>query len=149
MYFMISLFIMCIVICMMLAGWRYFFLRPKGTMVRIRSLPAQEHHGWRHGVMIYRGEELHFYKLRSLSPFSDTVFLRSKVQHLARRNPTEQEVPCIGTNLVIIQVEQTGRTYEFALDNQAELAFTSWIESAPSEHLRNTVQRFINRYSTS
>ncbi|MDO4909184.1 MAG: DUF2550 domain-containing protein [Corynebacterium sp.] len=145
---MILVVIICLILAVLilLGAWRFFVIRRAGTPVRIRHLPKPDFRGWRHGVMIYRGDEIHFYQVRSLSPFPDRCFLRNKVSHEGRRTATPEEIARIGDGLAIITVHQSGQEFEFALDNQAELAFTAWIESAPSDQLRRTVRRFMERY---
>lgn len=113
------------------AVWRFVVLRNSGAPGLFRRLPANGLHGWRHGVVRYKGEELEFFKLRSLSFFHDLSLQRRNVAITGVREPTEQErgfMPGIDT---VLSLSTSGGEYEFAGTRHAEMALVSWVEAAP------------------
>lgn len=75
----------------LLAAWRFFTLRSRGTTVILRELPQSGVHGWRHGSFRYNGNDLEYFKLRSLSPMADLILNRLSVTLLDRRDPAADE----------------------------------------------------------
>ncbi|WP_080795385.1 DUF2550 domain-containing protein [Corynebacterium pacaense] len=114
-----------------LAAWRFFTLRSRGTSAIMRRLPAQGIHGWRHGSMRYHGNDLEYFKLRSISPMADLILTRLSVSLLNRRSPTSEEAAFISPDLRILTFRSKDTEYELALDTHGEMAFTAWLESAP------------------
>jgi len=51
--------------------YRLWKLRQGGTAAILRDIPAVGGHGWRHGVIRYRGGEAGFYRLSSLRWWPD------------------------------------------------------------------------------
>lgn len=52
-------------------SYRLWKLRQGGTAGIMRDIPAVGGHGWRHGVIRYRGGEAAFYRLSSLRLWPD------------------------------------------------------------------------------
>lgn len=128
------------------AVWRFLTLRNNGTQVLIRELPAQGSHGWRHGVALYSGDHMSFYKLRSLSLGADTVLTRNRITVTGNRQATETEKDFMPTVEVVILFSADGVDYEFAADRHAAMALISWVESAPDKrHVRADIDRLRNR----
>ena len=48
-------------------SYRLWKLRQGGTAAILRDIPAVGGHGWRHGVIRYRGDEAAFYRLSSFA----------------------------------------------------------------------------------
>lgn len=111
--------------------WRFVRVRNSGAQAMVRVLPAEGAHGWRHGVMRYDGDDLEFFKLRSLSFSHDAVLNRRGVQFDGFRDVTEAErefMPDIGH---VLQLSGPSGQFEFAADRHTEMGLISWIESAP------------------
>ena len=107
-----------------------------GTAAILRDFPAVGGHGWRHGVMRYRGGEAGFYRLSSLRWWPD--------RRLSRRGPRDRVAAVTPRRRVrhhdrrdrVLELRDTSperrRGYEVALDRGALTAFLSWLESRPS-----------------
>lgn len=113
------------------AAWRFFMFRNNGTQGVFRELPAEGFHGWRHGVLRYDGDELHIYKLRSLSLRNDVALHRTflSVEGMRDLSPDERCIIPDCEQAVVVSGE-AGRM-EFALEVRAQMALISWIEAAP------------------
>ncbi|APT84564.1 DUF2550 domain-containing protein [Corynebacterium aquilae] len=120
------------------AAYRYFYLRPHGTSIVMRALPADGGHGWRHGVIRYNDGVLEFFQLRSLSRRPDITLQRMDTHLMSRRKPREDETHTLESFLKVLVVESGGKEYELALDLRGETAFTAWLESAPTQRLERS-----------
>lgn len=122
------------VVFLLAAGvWRFAYVRNSGARAMVRVLPAEGVHGWRHGVLRYDGDELQFFKLRSLSFTYDSALDRRGVQFEGFRDVAEAErefMPDIGH---VLCFSGPGRDFEVAADRHTEMGLISWIESAPNE----------------
>lgn len=121
------------VLAVLLAAWRFFMVRSRGTVVVLRELPSTGTRGWRHGTLQYNGDDLQYYKLRSLSPGPDHVFNRSSAVFRGHRKLVDDESSFMLDANRVIEVEAAGTGFEFVLDPRSAMALISWIESAPSE----------------
>ncbi|MDO5076596.1 DUF2550 domain-containing protein [Corynebacterium sp.] len=132
----------------MLAVWRFYMLRSSGSLVILRSMPAQGAHGWRHGLIRYNGAYVEYYKLRSLSPVANIAIDRQHTNLIHSRQPTSHESEFMepGTKIVDILVGDT--EFEIAMDSRSEMAFTAWLESAPSARLERADPREAIRHLT-
>jgi len=123
--------------------YRLWKLRQGGTAGILRDIPAVGGHGWRHGVIRYRGGEAAFYRLSSVRWWPDRRLSRRGLEILSRRGPRGDEFDIMTDEIVILELRDTGvdrpdrRTgYELALDRGALTAFSSWLESRPSPRAR-------------
>ncbi|EFD57885.1 conserved secreted protein [Mycobacterium tuberculosis T92] len=66
-------------------SYRLWKLRQGGTAGIMRDIPAVGGHGWRHGVIRYRGGEAAFYRLSSLRLWPDRRLSRRGVEIISRR----------------------------------------------------------------
>ncbi|QGU04369.1 DUF2550 domain-containing protein [Corynebacterium comes] len=121
------------VLAVLLAIWRFLTLRSRGTAILLRRLPASGLHGWRHGTIRYNGDDLEYFKLRSLSPMADQVFTRQRLDLHAPRQVSPAESGFMAEGLSIATLCDAGTHYEIALDQHTLMALTAWIESAPHE----------------
>ncbi|MBJ7387263.1 MAG: DUF2550 domain-containing protein [Mycolicibacterium sp.] len=122
-------------------GYRLWKLRQVGgTAAIMRDLPAVDGHGWRHGVMRYRGGEAGFYRLSSIRWWPDRRLPRRGLELVSRRTPRGDEFDIMSQEIVVLEIRDTSverlRGYEVALDRGALTAFTSWLESRPSPRAR-------------
>jgi Protein of unknown function (DUF2550) len=120
--------------------FRLWKLRQGGTAAILRDTPADRGHGWRHGVIRYRGGEAQFYRLSSVRLWPDRRLSRRGLEILGRRSPRGDEFDIMTEQIVILELRDSGpdgkRGYELALDRGALTAFLSWVESRPSPRMR-------------
>lgn len=117
-------------------SYRLWKLRQGGTAAILRDIPAVGGHGWRHGVIRYRGGEAGFYRLSSLRWWPDRRLSRRGIDIVSRRAPRDDEFDIMTAETAILELRDTAqegrRGYEVALDRGALTAFLSWLESRPS-----------------
>jgi hypothetical protein len=121
-------------------SYRLWKLRSGGTAGIMRDMPAVGGHGWRHGVIRYRGGEAAFYRLSSLRLWPDRRLSRRGVEIVARRAPRGDEFDIMTDENVVLELRDSTQdhrsAYEIALDQGALTAFLSWLESRPSPRAR-------------
>jgi hypothetical protein len=121
-------------------SYRLWKLRQGGTAAIMRDIPAVGGHGWRHGVIRYRGGEAAFYRLSSLRLWPDRRLARRGVEIVARRSPRGDEFDIMTDEIVVLELRDTTQDrrwgFEIALDRGARTAFLSWLESRPSPRAR-------------
>lgn len=140
-----SMAIMVALVAVLLAvvlglSFRLWKMGQGGTPAILRDLPAVGGHGWRHGVIRYRGDEARFYRLSSLRLWPDRRLTRRGLEVRSRRAPRGDEFDIMTEEIVVLELQDaTGsdvRGYEMALDRGALTAFLSWVESRPSPRAR-------------
>jgi Protein of unknown function (DUF2550) len=121
-------------------SYRLWKLGQGGTAAILRDIPAVGGHGWRHGVIRYKGGEADFYRLSSLRLWPDRRLSRRGLEIVSRRAPRGDEFDIMTAEIVVLELRDTGperrRGYELALDRGALTAFLSWLESRPSPRAR-------------
>lgn len=141
MVFMAALVGVLLVVVIMMC-YRLWKLRQVvgGTAAILRDVPAVGGHGWRHGVMRYRGEEAGFYRLSSVRWWPDRRLSRRGLEIVSRRAPRGDEYDIMTDEIVVLELRDSDperrRGYEVALDRGALTAFLSWLESRPSPRAR-------------
>ena len=129
-----------LVLVVLALSYRLWKLGQGGTAAILRAVPAVGGHGWRHGVIRYRGGEARFYRLSSLRPWPDRRLGRRGLEIVSRRSPCGDESDIMTDETVVLELDDsTGdqlRSYEMALDRGALTAFLSWLESRPSPRSR-------------
>ena len=120
--------------------FRLWKLGQGGTPAILRDTPAVGGHGWRHGVIRYRGDEAGFYRLSSLRPWPDRRLSRRGLAIVSRRAPRGDEFDIMTEEVTVLELQDgaggLARGYEMALDRGALTAFLSWVESRPSPRAR-------------
>jgi hypothetical protein len=121
-------------------SFRLWKLRQGGTAAIMRDIPAVGGHGWRHGVIRYRGSHAVFYRLSSVRPWPDRQLNRRGAEVVSRRSPRGDEFDIMTEEIVVLELRDTTQDrragYEIALDRGALTAFQSWLESRPSPRAR-------------
>lgn len=128
--------LMLVVVALSFRLWK---LGQGGTPAILRDTPAVGGHGWRHGVIRYRGDEARFYRLSSLRLWPDRRLSRRGLEVMSRRPPRGDEFDIMTEEIVVLELQDsTGgqHSYEMALDRAALTAFLSWVESRPSPRAR-------------
>ena len=134
-----ALFVVLLLGVLML-GFRLLKMRQGGTAAILRDAPAVGGHGWRHGVVRYRGDEARFYRLSSVRLWPDRRLSRCGLEVVGRRPPRGDESDIMTEETVVLELQEStsdrSRSYEMALDRGALTAFLSWVESSPSPRSR-------------
>ena len=78
-----------------------------GTAAILRDIPAVGGHGWRHGVMRYRGGEAGFYRLSSLRWWPDRRLSRRGLEIVSRRAPRGDEFDIMTEQIVVLELRDT------------------------------------------
>lgn len=129
--------LLLIVLALIIRLWN---LGQGGMAAILRDIPAVGGHGWRHGVLRYRGDEAQFYRLSSLRLWPDRRLGRRGLEVVSRRAPRGDEFDLMTEETVVLELLDTTadapRGYELALDRGALTAFLSWVESRPSPRSR-------------
>ncbi len=113
-----------------LVGFRVNRLRSNGTAVLLRSLPAGDDQGWRHGIVRYDDHAMVYYRLSSLRTGPSEVIARHAIETRGRRQPRGTEVDVID-GMTILEIDADGSAFELAMASGAITAFQSWVESRP------------------
>ena len=131
--------LLLVVLALIILLWN---LGQGGTAAILRDVPAVGGHGWRHGVIRYRGDEAQFYRLSSLRLWPDRRLGRRGLEVISRRAPRGDEFDIMTEETVVLELRDTtgiqDRGYEMALDRGALTAFLSWVESRPSPRARRS-----------
>ena len=135
---LIGALLLAVGIVVLLAAIRFFSHRSRGTQVLVRTLPAGDTRGWRHGVIRYSGEDMEFYKLRSLNPSCDMRFDRRVVTYVGTRPLDDDEASFIVQPAEAVHLRIGTQDVEIALEPDSALALNAWIESAPSPRQERT-----------
>lgn len=132
--------VVVLLLSVLVIGYRLWKIRHGGTAAILRDTPATGGHGWRHGVIRYRGSEARFYRLYSLRLWPDRRLSRRGLEILSRRSPQGDEVDIMSADIVVLNLHDggavEGRGYELALDRGSLTGFLSWVESRPSPRSR-------------
>ncbi|MGV1087887.1 MAG: DUF2550 domain-containing protein [Mycobacterium sp.] len=142
--FMVAL-VGVLLFAVLLLVYRLWKMRQGGTAALLRDTPAVGGHGWRHGVIRYRGEEARFFRLSSLRPWPDRRLSRRGLEIIARRAPRGDEFDIMTDAAIVIELNDTTageqRGYELAVERGALTGFLSWLESRPSPRARRRTDR--------
>lgn len=129
-----------LLVVVLVLSYRLWNLRQGGTAVILRDMPAVGGHGWRHGVVRYRGGEARFYRLSSIRLWPDRRLGRRGLEIISRRPPHGDESDIMTEGMVVLELRDATQEpvlgYELALDRGARTAFLSWVESQPSSRTR-------------
>lgn len=121
-------------------SYRLWKIGQGGIAAIMRDIPAVGGHGWRHGVVRYRGGEAAFYRLSSVRLWPDRRLSRRGTEIVSRRSPRGDEFDIMSDQIVVVELRDTSQDrkggYEIALDRGALTAFLSWLESRPSPRAR-------------
>src|ERR1700742_1971586 len=101
-------------------SYRLWKLRQGGTAAIMRDIPAVGGHGWRHGVIRYRGGEAAVYRLSSLRLWPDRRLSRRGVEIVSRRAPRGDEFDIMTNEIVVLELRDTTQDrrsgHQIALD---------------------------------
>ena len=103
-----------------------------GTIeVSLRLKQPGHGRGWVNGVGRFVGEELHWYRVFSLSPRPRRRYARGELEVLRRRAPSGAEFRALLDGAVVMECRADGRPLELAMSCSAVTGFLAWLESRP------------------
>ena len=123
-------------IAVLALSFRLWKLRQGGTAAIMRDIPAVGGHGWRHGVIPYRGADAAYYRLSSVRPWPDSRLNRRGVEVVSRRPPRGDEFDIMTEEIIVLELRDTTRTEERAMKSRWTAA-----HSRPSSRGWNHVPR--------
>ena len=85
--------------------FRLWMLGLGGTPAILRDVPAVGGHGWRHGVIRFRGDEARFYRLSSVRLWPDRRLTRRGLEVLSRREPRGDEFDIMTEEVVVLELQ--------------------------------------------
>ena len=139
---MVAMAVLVAVLCgaVFALSYRLWELRQGGTAAILRDIPAVDGHGWRHGVVRFRGGEAAFYRLSSVRLWPDRRLSRRGLEIVARRSPRGDEFDIMTAEIAVLELHDAGQDrragFEIALDRGALTAFLAWLEARPSPRAR-------------
>ena len=110
------------------------------------TIPAVGGHGWRHGVMRYRGGEAGFYRLSSLRWWPDRRLSRRGLEIVSRRAPRGDEFDIMTDEIVVLELRDTsperrarlrGGAGSRCADGVPVLAGVAAVAAGPAPYARN------------
>lgn len=89
--------------------------------------------GWSLGLGRYRGDQLQWFRIFSLSMSPRMRFVRGRTHYVSRRVPRAMEAVVLFADSCIVTIADaaTGKEHNLAMTNEAAMALMSWLESAP------------------
>src|ERR1700748_3978494 len=88
-------------------SYRLWKLRKGGTAAIMRDIPAVGGHGWRHGVIRYRGGDAAFFRLSSVRLWPDRQLSRRGVEIVSRRSPRGDEFDIMTEEIIVLELRAT------------------------------------------
>ena len=103
-----------------------------GTIeVSLRLKQPGHGRGWVNGVGRFVDDELHWYRVFSLSPRPRRRYSRGDLEVVNRREPSGAEFRALLDGAVVMECRAGGRTVELAMSCSAVTGFLAWLEARP------------------
>ncbi|GAA1622855.1 DUF2550 domain-containing protein [Catellatospora bangladeshensis] len=123
-----------VVLLALLAGLfvrRELFARGHGTVeLYLRLRQAAGGRGWAPGFAQFRGDELRWYRMFSLSPRPRRRYDRRELKVLSRRAPTADEAVLVPADWIVLHCADSRTEVEIAMPMHTVTGFLSWLEAA-------------------
>lgn len=87
--------------------------------------------GWVNGVGRFVDDELHWYRVFSLSPRPRRRYARRDLEVLRRREPSGAEHRALLDGAVVMECSASGTPVELAMSCSAVTGFLAWLEARP------------------
>ncbi|HEY9417263.1 MAG TPA: DUF2550 domain-containing protein [Pseudonocardia sp.] len=113
---------------------RLRLLRSGGVHVwqrRVRSSAPTSTRGWNLGVLRYRGEEIAWFRVISLSGGAELRLSRRRIEITDRRSPGPSEEFVLPSDATVLRCRDGGPTVELAMSQDTLTGFLSWLEATP------------------
>ena len=111
---------------------RRWLHRGSGTIeVSLRLHERSRGRGWALGTGTFDGDELHWYRVFSVSLRPRRTLSRRTLEVVSRRAPTGPEVYALQKGMVVLSCRDAGGPVELALEPRAVTGFLAWLEARP------------------
>jgi len=128
-FIVLAAIFLLVIMALCLFGVRRFQLRRAlGTVdasIRVRG------NRWQMGVCRYQESALEWFRLLSLSPIPRRRMVRSAIELVGRRQPTETELTRVPPDTVIVTLSYKGEEVLLAMKFGAYAGLSSWLEAGP------------------
>ena len=111
---------------------RLLLVRADGTIELSLRLKRPGHgRGWVNGVGRFAGDELHWYRVFSLSPRPRRSYSRRSLRVVRRREPSGAENRALLDGAVVMECAVGEEPVELAMSRSAVTGFLAWLEARP------------------
>lgn len=121
-----------------LLGWltvrRLRLVRGGGVDVslrRVRASAPDSTRGWNLGVLRYRGDEIAWFRVISLSGGAEVRLGRRELEIVDRRPPGPTEEYVVPADATVLRCRDGRHTVELAMSPEVLTGFLSWLEATP------------------
>ena len=126
--------LLIVVVLVTLVIRRLRLIRSGGVDVwqrRVRASAPTSTRGWNLGVLRYRGEEIAWFRVISLSGGAEVRLSRRQIEITERRGPGPSEEFVLPSDATVLRCRDGGRTVELAMSQDVLTGFLSWLEATP------------------
>jgi hypothetical protein len=125
---------LALVLLVLVAGLlrRLGLSRAGGTVELSLRLKSPGHgRGWVNGVGRFVGDELHWYRVFSLSPRPRRRYSRRDLEIVRRREPSGAEHRALQSGAAVLECRTGSESVELAMACSAVTGFLAWLEARP------------------
>jgi hypothetical protein len=110
---------------------RQLLARVSGTVELSLRLSQAPGRGWVNGVGRFAGDELHWYRVFSLSPRPRRRYRRSALTVVERRPPIGAEQRALHAGALVLECRVGDAPLQLAMAAPAVTGFLAWLEARP------------------
>jgi hypothetical protein len=96
-----------------------------------RLVTKSQGRGWVLGTGRYVGDQLHWFRVFSLSTRPRRTLQRGRARVVRRRAPSGPEALALIKGMEVVELEVDGRRVEIGLDPSAVTGLLAWLEASP------------------
>lgn len=131
----VAVALLLVVLVVVTLGFRRLrLIRAGGVDVwqrRVRASAPTSTRGWNLGVLRYRGEEIAWFRVISLSSGPELRLSRRQIEITDRRRPGPSEEVVLPPDATVLRCRDGGRVVELAMSQDVLTGFLSWLEATP------------------
>lgn len=101
------------------------------SLRRVRASAPASTRGWNLGVLRYRGDEIAWFRVISLSGGAEVRLSRRELEIIDRRAPGLSEEYVVPTDATVLRCRDRRHTVELAMSPEVLTGFLSWLEATP------------------
>lgn len=101
------------------------------SLRRVRASAPTSTRGWNLGVLRYRGDEIAWFRVISLSGGAEVRLSRRELEIVDRRPPGSSEEYVLPMDATVLRCRDGRRTVELAMSPEVLTGFLSWLEATP------------------